>query len=362
MRKKTPRTAYIIAVLGVFFSFFLLSLILSTTCAQEVNQKALKNTFEGRAQQAEVKVIAILEHDDLGEKFSFPAYLAYDSVRDELYIVDTARGKIIIFSPDLFPIFSLGKGRGVISPAGLTIDKEGNIYLCQGSSTIEPRPHLSIFNGAAIKVKDIFFSGFKGAKEFVPRSIALGKNGHLYVTGLNYKGLIVLDKSGHYLKTIAPKDSFIPKNPPHEVTLSDVFVDANGRLYLLSEAMGRFYVYDENEKFLFKGGQKGGGPGKLSRPRGICADPKRGLIYVVDYMRHTGQAYDYNTGKLKFEFGGRGWSPGWFNYPTDIMVDKFGRIYVADLFNHRVQVLEVWRQGASFPFSKVPSFLPLEKE
>ncbi|AEH45643.1 NHL repeat containing protein [Thermodesulfatator indicus DSM 15286] len=345
----------IIVLLGLFFW---LSPSYSQQVTDQVSEEALKKALEGTAQRAEPKVIAIIDKDDQGNKLSFPSYLAYDPGRDELYVVDTAKGRIIVYSPDLFPIFSMGKGRGVFAPAGLAIDKQGNIYLCQGTSSYESRPHISVFNAAAIKIKDIFLKGFEGAENFHPRSIAIGQNGKLYVTGIGYRGLIVLDKEGNYIKTLAPKDRFTPETPEKEAIITDVFVDSQGRIYLLSEEMGRFYVYDHNEKFLFKGGQKGGGGGKLSRPRGICADPQKKLIYVVDYMRHTGLVYDYDTGKLKFEFGGRGWNPGWFNYPSDVMIDSFGRIYITDLFNHRVQVLEV--EGGpktSLPLSPVPSFL-----
>ena len=307
---------------------------------------------------AEVKVIAILEKDDLGKNLSFPTSLGYDPVRDELYVIDAARSRIIIYTPDLFPVFSLGKGRGVLAPAGLTIDQEGNIYICQGTSAKDPRPHISVFNAAAIKVKDIYFQGFEGAENFSPKSIALGIHGHIYVTGLDFEGVVVLNQKGHFIKIIAPKDSIIPNTPPKRALISDVYVDSKGRLYLLSEEMGRVYVYDDREHYLFKAGRKGGSSGKLSRPRGVCADPKRGLIYVIDYMRHTGLAFDYKTGKLRFEFGGRGWSPGWFNYPTDIIVDKFGRVYIADLFNHRVQVVELVKKGMpSVPITTTPSFI-----
>ncbi|MBW2163925.1 MAG: hypothetical protein JRF43_05670, partial [Deltaproteobacteria bacterium] len=63
-------------------------------------------------------------------------------------------------------------------------------------------------------------------------------------------------------------------------------------------------------------------------------------IYVVDYLRHTVLVYDL-TGRYRFEFGGRGWGEGWFNYPTSLAVDSLGHLLVADLFNNRVQVLEV---------------------
>jgi DNA-binding beta-propeller fold protein YncE len=60
-------------------------------------------------------------------------------------------------------------------------------------------------------------------------------------------------------------------------------------------------------------------------------------MYIVDYMRHTITVYDHD-GKYLFEFGGLGFDPGWFWFPNNIGVDKKGRVYVADFFNHRVQV------------------------
>ena len=104
-------------------------------------------------------------------------------------------------------------------------------------------------------------------------------------------------------------------------------------------------IADARERFLFKFGQKGGSTGKLSRPQGIAVDSRRGRIYVVDYMRHTVNVYS-RGGIYLYELGGRGWGPGWFNYPTDVAVDERGYLLVADLFNQRVQVLEVREEGA----------------
>ncbi|WP_456431534.1 NHL repeat-containing protein [Thermosulfuriphilus sp.] len=312
---------------------------------------------------AEVKVVALLTKDDLGQSLSYPSALAYDPVRDELYVIDASKAKVIIYSPDLFPVFSIGPGRGVDAPTGLTLDAEGNLYICQNPTEKEPKARISVFNAAAIKIKDIYFEGFEGAETFYPKSIAIGLQGQIYVVGLDFAGVVVLDRQGKFLHFLSPKDSVSKNLPAKKAVISDVFIDEKGRIYLVSEEMGRLYVYDSQERYLFKAGQKGGSSGKLSRPRGIVADPERGVIYVVDYMRHMGQAFRYEDGRLLFEFGGRGWSPGWFNYPTDIVVDKYGRIYVADLFNHRVQVVEIVEGGmGNFPLNTTPSFItPLQK-
>jgi hypothetical protein len=72
----------------------------------------------------------------------------------------------------------------------------------------------------------------------------------------------------------------------------------------------------------------------------MAIDNKRERIYVVDYMRHSVSAYDIKDGKYLFEFGGLGWGEGWFQHPKDIAVDSTGRIFVADTFNDRIEVLK----------------------
>jgi DNA-binding beta-propeller fold protein YncE len=112
-------------------------------------------------------------------------------------------------------------------------------------------------------------------------------------------------------------------------------------MYLVSEDLGRIYVYDENKKIILKFGEKGGSSGKLSRPKAIAVDNRNERMYIVDYMRHTVTVYN-REGEYIFEFGGMGWGEGWFQHPLDIDVDNKGRLLVADLFNHRVQVFNTW--------------------
>ncbi len=309
-----------------------------------------------------LKVIAVLTRDAEGRTFLNPVAVGIDPATYEVYVVDPGRWEITVFSPDFFPRYSLGKGRGIFLPYGVAIDEEGRIYVCQAYTGKKPA-RLTVLNGAGIIEKEIVFKDmpFNGADGFAPNSVAVGRR-HIYVAGSGFEGVVVLDREGHFVRVIRVRDHPAPELPRKWAQISDVYVDSRGRVYLLSAEMGRFYVFDSLGHFLFKGGKKGGGPGKLSRPRGIAADPELGLILVVDYMRHTGLAYSYREGHFLFEFGGRGWSPGWFNYPTDIAVDPAGRIYVADLFNHRVQVFVFGEEEGVF--SPSPSFItplrPLE--
>jgi peptidoglycan-associated lipoprotein len=130
-----------------------------------------------------------------------------------------------------------------------------------------------------------------------------------------------------------------PEKEGKKVKLANVTIDTTGRIYVVSEEESRIYIYDENRRFLFEFGEKGGSSGKLSRPQAVAVDNRNGRMYVVDYMRHTVSAYD-NSGKYLSEFGGLGWGEGWFQHPKDIAVDYTGRALIADTFNNRIEVFQ----------------------
>ena len=45
-----------------------------------------------------------------------------------------------------------------------------------------------------------------------------------------------------------------------------------------------------------------------------------------------------DTNAVLFTFGVFGMDDGQFNYPNDIVLDLFGRLYIADRENNRIQV------------------------
>jgi DNA-binding beta-propeller fold protein YncE len=124
------------------------------------------------------------------------------------------------------------------------------------------------------------------------------------------------------------------------VLLNFVTIDSNGKLYMVSNETGKVYVYGPDETFLFSFGTKGGSPGQMSQPRAMAIDEEQELIYVVDFMRHTILIYNLE-GEYLYEVGGKGTEPGWFKNPTGMTINKHRQIIVADLFNSRVQVLEL---------------------
>ena len=280
-----------------------------------------------------LRSVKVIDLDESGADLRFPSGIAYDREGDELYVTSPQKNKLVVMTPDYFPYLSIGSGRGLNSISKSYI-KDSLLYVCLGASMTEPRPHIAVFDMAFMPVRQIFFPDFA---TFSPLALVVGQNDRLYVVGMNGTGVMVLNNTGEFLHWIEPKDEVLEVSEKAPILALDIGLD--GRLYFLSEAMGRVYVYSPAEKFLYKFGEKGGEPGKLSRPRGIAVDDLRRQVYLVDYQRHTMSLYSM-AGEYLFEVGGMGGGRGWFYYPSDLVVDGQGRIVVADTFNHRLQVFE----------------------
>ena len=281
------------------------------------------------------EVIKILKQDDRHKNIVFPAGVRIDEKNKIIYVLDAGRSKIILYNFNFLPYFSFDKGRGIESPLAIDIDDQGNLYVLQESYFGKPT-RITVLNPAGIVEKE-FFLNKPEYENIAPTSLCVSGN-KIYLVGNGFPGILVIDKNtGKVLKHIKVTEEI--EGYPTQISFCDVYKDSNGRLYFTSEDAGKFYVYDKYGNFLFKGGKKGGRYGQLSRPEGIAASPSLGVIIVMDYMRHTGLVYDYDDGRFLGEFGGEGWSPGWFAGPKDIDIDKEGRIYIVDTYNKRVQII-----------------------
>jgi sugar lactone lactonase YvrE len=331
-----------------------------------------------------VKMISI---DDSGLPIRHPSKVMYDPVYQETYLVSSTR-RITIYDKNFFPQGSIGVGRGVIGVNGMGLDPRGLLYLSQGEGD---QARITVYDQALFVDRQIALSKIDGLAGFRPGSLDVAADGTIYVVGYfpmrqadRHQGALVLDRAGNFKKWLTPRNEVLRKRPQPAagggpappaaseagegadlpaslkpapararadepdvfqlvsapVGLDFVTIDGDGRIYLLSTETSETYVYDRQERFLFSFGQKGGANGKLSTPRTLGIDYARRLIYVVDFMRHTILAYDYETGKFIYEFGGKGVSPLWYQHPESLAVDNDGLVIVADLFNDRVQVVD----------------------
>jgi DNA-binding beta-propeller fold protein YncE len=290
------------------------------------------NKVDAQPQGLPVTYLDSITEDEEGGNIYFPYFVYTEPVKKEIYIID-GKNRIIIYTSDFFPLYTLSKRNGIEAPNSLIVDADGNLYVAQSATKENLRTRISVFNACLKWERNIYFKGFEGADSFVPNRLAIDKKGNIYVAGTYFPGVLILNNQGKLLEILSPEEE------GRKIKINYVTMDQAGKLYLVSEEESHIYVYDDNRKFLFKFGEKGGSRGKLSRPQAVAVDDHNGRMYVVDYMRHTISVYD-KDGKPIFEFGGLGWGEGWFQYPRDISIDSSGRIFIADTFNNRIEVFQ----------------------
>ena len=351
-----------------------------------------------------VKSIAQITIDDDNRHLNYPVSVYFDPAEEEIYVINGGTNRVVIYGPDFFPRASIGNGRGIFTPRGVLAKSNGEVYICQVKSSINPSPRITILNGAFFLDREIFLDQIPEAVDFRPRGSVLNRDNIIYLAGDNERGVLVLDNEGTFLRRLQPQDQIIlrgseiaekqadvddkqaeqeqpfsveveemvpaedmyadipeefrPKSSEEKaaqyqevtgpVKINHINIDSTGNLYLISPEVGKIYVYGPDESLRFSFGIKGGSPGQMSLPRALVVDEEHELIHVADYMRHTILTYDMTTGEYLFEFGGRGFNPGWFNFPNSIALNNYGQVIVADLFNRRVQVLEIGFEAVAY--------------
>ena len=252
-----------------------------------------------------------------------PGSVFCDTTMNETYVVDM--GHVIVYGENLFPTSYIGVGRGSQTATGVHVDEEGNVYVLQAPYYDTPA-RITIYNAALLPEKDINLSEIEGTG--IPQRMAIGRNGNIYIAFMGgYRGLLVLDKDGNYSHWLKPMDlildpaavikeqakeleeesveaevtaeqeepdfdiselapQLIPKGSDQvfevfdepglgPVQVTDVQIDSDGNIYILSIETSKVYIYNPDEEFLYSFGEKGGSTGKLSQPQQLLIDEKK---------------------------------------------------------------------------------------
>jgi hypothetical protein len=165
-----------------------------------------------------------------------------------------------------------------------------------------------------------------------PTDIAWLPDGTFFISD-GYGGTRVakFDKDGKFLMDwgTAPKD---PKNPgPNEFnTVHSIQISNDRRLFVVDRGHRRFQVFDENGKFL---DLINTGVNSSPYTHLITADQS---LWFADGGTNRIVKYDLN-GHYIYGWGGPGRQPGQFNGPHSMTTDQDGNLYLAEVFNGRVQ-------------------------
>ncbi len=240
-------------------------------------------------------------------------------------------GKMVQWWNDLDKIFEGKCGRGPHKIKMSPYDPEKHVWL------IDDQLHVIYkftYDGKLVMTLGTKGQrGRDGGKLFDrPTDIAWLPDGTFFISD-GYGGTRVakFDKDGTFLMDWGgpPKD---PKNPgPNEFnTVHSIQISADRRLFVVDRTHRRFQIFDENGKFLdmFTTGVRSSPYTHL-----ISADQ---FLWVADGGTNRILKYDLN-GNYLYGWGGPGGQPGQFNGPHSMTTDQDGNLYLAEVFNGRVQ-------------------------
>jgi len=195
-----------------------------------------------------------------------------------LYVVDVELDSILVFSPKGVLEERWGEGWALFDPRGVEVDSLGNLHVANTGANVVLR----------VSPQGELLHSFDGAglgqtNLNQPTDVAADDQGNLYVVDTENERILVLDAMGRYLREW-PISAANTADGPHIVAGLD------GLLYLTDPEMAEVLVYDSYGRLVTSWGERGSLEGQLSKPIGIGFD-QRTSVYVADTYNHRIQVY-----------------------------------------------------------------------
>jgi len=257
----------------------------------------------------------VLKQNLLKDSMIMPTSLYIDEEREQYYVVDSGRNRILSFSRDgeLLTIFNAG--RSLDTPFDMVRSQDGLIWIVE-----KGRNSLTSVNLKEKSVQPMTLR-FEGALLYPDRLEY--HDGLLYVLDKMTGDVVAFDLDLTPGKRYACSDC------------SEGFIDFRiheGRLWALDNPGGRIVVFALDGAVVER--MDLGDP--VTYPYSLAVGPA-GYIYILDRQKRNIAVYD-KTGTYKYSFLRYGFARGEMYYPTEIRFDPWGRLCVTDEGNARVEV------------------------
>ena len=198
-----------------------------------------------------------------------------------LYVADIGTKAIMVYDAEGKFLRRIGGDKWFLRLASVTVDPAGTRVYAVDIGGVSSEQHLvRVFDAVSgAHLQDIGKRG-SGPGEFnLPRDMAIGRDGRLYVVdGGNFR-VNTFDREGKFLKSFGG----IGKQYGQFARPKEIAVDRDGNLYVVDTAFGNFQIFNpEGELLLFVGDRSEvDGPARYMLPSGIAVD-EDGCVYVVD--------------------------------------------------------------------------------
>lgn len=274
--------------------------------------------------------------------------------RGRLFVTDTANRDVKVFDLAEKRFFSLGEDEPgqLVKPIGLDTDANGNLYVADATAKA-----IQIYDRDGRHLRTI------GGKELFDRltSVTVTPDGtKIYVVDIggvsseNHRIRVFDSMTGEHLRDIGKRG-----REPGEFNLPrDLAIGKDGRLYVVDGGNFRVQIFDADGKYIDSFGAAGRQLGNFSRPKEIATDPE-GNVYVVDTAFGNFQIFNPD-GELLMFVGQRSEVPGPGRYmlPSGIAIDADGRVYFVDQWFKKIDVFRPYALKPEGGFAPAPVAKP----
>lgn len=265
------------------------------------------------------------------------------------HVAADSRGRILIVDPDIRAVHILGDGdsfriaggphRRLLLPNGIAVDASDNIYIADSE-----RGLILVYTPDGRFLRYLGKRGNESVFHY-PTAIAIDRDrGRLYVLDSPRDLLFELDLEGNVLKRIGRTRPHALGKVSGETILLDLdypteMAIRNDELVVVDSANSRVHVIDLQTKIVaeFRMPAKPGPPAIDEVGLGVDTN---GDIYVSSTRDSHVRIYGRDGSPLG-SIGQPGMAMGEFNAPAGLWIDEKGRLYVADTNNSRVQVFQL---------------------
>ena len=215
-------------------------------------------------------------------------------------------------------------------PTDVSVSKNGLIYVVDGVND-----KIKTFNR---KGTFLYSFGKKGSgrSEFSsPLGIDIDSKGRLYIADSGNQRVQILGAKGGFIREIK-----LSRQNHHPADPTDVAVDdLNNKCYVVDNDNHQILAYDLAELRLIRTyGSHGAGRDRFRYPFFMALGREQNL-YVVDVINTRVQVLN-SEGLFIAEIGGWGVEKGEFFRPKGVAIDKDQRVYVSDSYMGVIQIFE----------------------
>ena len=250
-------------------------------------------------------------------------------------------------------LFSL-IGRGFNNPVDMALGPDGVLFVLNRAGPDVagrmPNKRVSVCTVTQDYLGEFSTGGTEDGQMLWPAAMAIGQDGHLYISDEALHRISIFDQQGQFLgkwgtrgtgdgefdRRHGGRSDVVARRHGHRP--SGLAFDKNGNLLVVDGLNNRIQRYTPEGRYLGGWGRGGHADGEFNLPWGITVE-QWGDVYVADWRNDRVHKLDAE-GKHLATWGTPGQGGGEFRRPAGVAVGEEGEIYVADWGNERVQVLD----------------------